>query len=498
MFENLLLGFSEIFGLGPILVLALGVLLGLIVGATPGINDTITMVILIPITFGMVPNMAFPLLIGVYVAACYGGSIPAILLKIPGTVSSIITSIDGSALAAKGEQELAIGIATYSSVFGGIMSSLVLIFIAPFLATQALRFGPPEYFALGILGMATTSSMAKDVKKGLIVSVLALLFSTIGLSQQLGFYRFGFGTFYFMDGIPLIPAMIGLFGVSSIFEASSTNLVNEFDISIDSTKRKTIDTKKVFLKSKMIKRLMPTWIASGIIGNIIGIIPGAGMTMGTFVSYNYAKNMNPKEEFGTGVPEGIAAPEVANNAVVASSMVPLLSLGIPGNGTSAIFIGALMIQGLRPGPLLFRDNPEVVYMIIAGFLIANLFMGPFGLILGRGLATALIKIPRAVLSGFVIGICATSCYAINNNIEDLWIMTFFGALCYFLKKNGYPSAPIILGIILGPMIENSLWQSLVMSSGSITIFFTRPLCLFILIIGIILFTLPFFMYKRVK
>jgi len=499
MIDNLFMGFSEIFELAPILAISFGVFLGLVVGATPGINDTVTMAVLIPITFGMPNNISLPILIGVYVSACYGGSIPAILLKIPGTVASIVTSIDGSALSRKGESELAIGISTYSSVFGGILSSLVLVFLAPFLARKALLIGPPEYFALGILGIAATSGMAKNIIKGLIVGIMGLLFSTIGLSDQLGFYRFGFGSLYLLDGIQLIPLMIGLFGISSLLESSFTHLDNLRNNNVNINMTKFINnTKKLFLTSKMIKRLFPTWIISGIIGNIVGIIPGAGQTMGTFLAYNFSKNMNPKKEFGTGVPEGIAAPETANNAVVASSMVPLLSLGIPGNATSAIFIGALMIQGLRPGPLLFRDNPEIAYMMVAGFLVANIFMGPFGLLLGKTIATTLAKIPIEILNGLIMAICVTSCYAINSNIDDLWVMIFFGGLCYLLIKLGYPSAPLILGVILGPMIENSLWQSLSMSRGHINIFFTRPLCLFILILAVMLFVSPLFLNRKFK
>jgi len=495
MVENIILGFTEIFQFASILSVLIGVTIGLMVGATPGINDTITLAILIPVTFGMSSEVAIPLLIGIYVSACYGGSLPAILLKIPGTVSSIMTTIDGHEMARKGEASLAIGISTYSSVFGGILSSLLLIFFTPFLARQALSFGPPEYFALGILGMVGAASVSRDIIKGVIVSLIALLLSTIGLSSQVAFYRFGLGTLYLMDGIPLVPVMIGLFGINSILESSKIHQKDSFNVG---EWERSYNVRKVFLKTKMIKRLLPTWITSGIIGNIVGIIPGAGMSIGTFLAYNFTKSMNPKIKFGTGEPEGIAAPEVANNSVVASSMIPLLSLGIPGNATAALFIAALMIHGLRPGPLLFENAPNIAYMMIAGFFVANLFMGPIGLLIGKGLIKVLVKIPKAILYGAIMGICVTGCYAVNRSIEDIWVMIFFGLLCYILKAFGFSSIPLILGMVLGPMIENNLWQSLAISDGSLFIFFTRPISLFILSLSIIVIIVPYYLYKKVK
>lgn len=495
MVENMILGFTEIFQFASILSILIGVTIGLIVGATPGINDTITMAVLIPVTFGMSPEVAIPFLIGIYVSACYGGSLPAILLKIPGTVSSIMTTIDGHEMARKGKASLAIGISTYSSVFGGIISSLLLIFFTPFLAKQALSFGPPEYFALGILGMVGAASVSRDIIKGVIVSLIALLLSTIGLSSQVAFYRFGLGTLYLMDGIPLVPVMIGLFGINSILESSKIHQKDSFNVG---EWEKSYNVREVFLKPKMIKRLLPTWITSGVIGNIVGIIPGAGMSIGTFLAYNFTKSINPKIKFGTGEPEGIAAPEVANNSVVASSMIPLLALGIPGNATSALFIGALMIHGLRPGPLLFENAPNIAYMMIAGFFVANLFMGPLGLLIGKSLIKVIVKMPKAILYGSIMGICVTGCYAVNRSIEDIWVMIFFGLLCYILKAFGFSSIPLILGIVLGPMIENNLWQSLAISDGSLFIFFTRPISLFILILSIIVIIVPYYIYKKVK
>jgi len=405
--------------------------------------------------------------------------------------------LDGYPMASRGEGSLAVGIATASSVFGGLSSSLVLMFFAPFLAQQALRFGPPEYFSLAVLGMATVVGLSsKSVLKNIIAGVLALLIATIGVSQQLGIPRFCFGSYYLLDGIPLVPALIGFFGINAILEDSEK--LGKIISGPVPVLPKIGKFRELILNKKMVKRLLPTWISSATIGNIIGVIPGAGMIMAVYMAYGEAVRRNPKEKFGTGVPEGIAAPETADNSVVASSMVPLLSLGVPGNGTSALFIGALMIQGMRPGPLLFRDHADIAYLIICGFFVANLLMGPLGLLLGRSLAAILTKIPRRILNGVIVGICVTSCYAINNSIEDLWVMLAFGVLCYGLKKFDIPHSPVLLGIILGPMMENAFMQSMNISQGSPLIFLDRPLSLILLILGVILAIVPIFTLRKKK
>jgi len=486
--NDVIMGFTQVFELYSFLGLFFGVAVGLAVGAMPGINDSITMAVLIPVTFGMDANIAMMVLVGVYCSACYGGSFPAILLKIPGTASSVVTVLDGYPMALRGEAGKAIGISTVSSVFGGLMSSLVLIFLAPFLACQALRFGPPEYFALAVLGMATVAGMAgKSLLKNLIAGIIALMISTIGMSIQTGYPRFCFGTPYLLEGIPFIPALIGFFGITSVLELSETITKDEIP-SLTLSK-----IKRVLPNFNLFKRLLPTCLISGGIGNVIGIIPGSGMVMAVYMAYDQAVRRNKDKEFGTGIPEGIAAPEAANNAVVASSMVPLLSLGIPGNSTSALFLGALMIQGLRPGPLLFKNNPEIAYLIIVGFFIANLIMGPMGLAMGKILITIIPKIPRKVLSGIIVAICATGAFTLGNSIFNIWIMLIFGILGYILNKLEIPYSPIILGMILGPIMETSLWQTLILSKGNLIIFFLgRPLGLSILILALILFFAPFF------
>lgn len=489
--DNLLLGLIQTLQPMNFAMLAAGVALGLVVGALPGLNDSITLAVLIPVTFGMDAQVAMCLLIGVYVSACYGGSIPSILLKIPGTASSVVTAFDGQPMTLRGEAGLALSISTFSSVFGGIFSSLVLIFFSPILAAQALRFGPPEYLMLAIMGMSTVIGMAdKTMLKNILAMALGLLIACIGLTPQTGYPRLTFGSPYMLEGIPLIPMLIGLFGITSILELAE---------SMGGVRNITEQVQRVrvgFLDKAMCKRLLPTWVESSVLGSIIGVIPGAGMIMAIYLAYDQAIRRNPDKKFGTGVPEGVAAPEAANNAVVASSMVPLLSLGVPGNSTSALFLGALMIQGLRPGPALYGDYPEVAYLLLAGFLVANIMMLPMGLVFCNFLAGKILRLKRELLSGLVLILCVTGAFAVNNNVYSIWVVIAFGAVGYFMNKYKLPQSPLILAMVLGTMMEKNYLQSMVLSNGSWGIFLTRPISLSLLIVSVLFVAVP--LYKRFR
>ncbi|MBN1828071.1 MAG: tripartite tricarboxylate transporter permease [Deltaproteobacteria bacterium] len=494
--EHILTAFGDIlFHPTVLLFLVFGVVVGLIVGALPGLNDTITLAVLIPITFAMDPKYAFMLLVGVYTSACYGGSIPAILLKIPGTASSVVTTLDGYPMTQRGESGKAIGISTTSSVFGGLSSSLVLMFLAPILASYALKFGPPEYFALAILGLSTVAGMSGDnVLKSLIVCVIGLIISTVGMSPQTGYPRYTFGNDYLLEGLPFVPMLIGLFGVTSVFEVAEGLKSRVKDGTF--AKMTVPRIGKVLPDLAMVKRLLPTWITSSAIGNLIGVIPGAGMIMAIYMAYDQAIRANKDKKFGTGVPEGIAAPEAANNAVVASSMVPLMSLGVPGNSTSALFLGALMIQGLRPGPSLFQDAPEVAYIIIVGFFVANLIMGPVGILIAKFLSGIIFRIPRETLTAAIALLCVTGAFAVGNSIFNVWIMLIFGILGYVFNKLKLPHSPLILAVILGSMMERGLYQSMVLSKGSLMIFLTRPISLVMLAASVFFAGAPLFSMAR--
>lgn len=477
--ENLILAFSQIMLPSVFIFLFAGVLIGLVVGSIPGINDTVTLAVLIPISFTLEPSSALMLLVGVYCSACYGGSIPAILLKIPGTASSVVTLLDGYPMTKRGQAGKALGISTISSVFGGLASSLVLMFFAPALAIYALKFGPAEYCALAILGFSTVAGLSgKNIIKSLIVCALGLFVSTIGLSPQTGFPRYDFGSVWLYEGVPFVPMLIGLFGVASVFHMVEKMVKQR----IEGTEETIVpEVGRILPNWKMVKRLLPTWCTSTAIGNVMGIIPGAGMLMAIYLSYGQAVRSNKDKKFGTGVPEGIAAPEAANNAVVASSMVPLLSLGVPGNATSALFLGALMIQGLRPGPALFEKSPDIAYLIIVGFFVANLIMGPLGLLFGKFLSRTVFKIPQAFLASIVILLCCTGAYAIDNSLFNIWVTLAFGIIGFGFDKVGLPHAPFVLAIILGAMLERGFSQALAISDGSYMIFIEKPISLGLLI-----------------
>lgn len=486
---NIILGLGELLTPTCLLGILAGTVIGLIVGSLPGLNDSITMAVLMPMTFGMETSLAMGLLIGIYCASACGGAVPAILLKIPGTASASVTAFDGYPMAQRGESGRALGISIASSTFGGLTSALVLLLLCPLLAEQALKFGPPEYFMLTVLGMSSVIGMAGEhVGKSIIAIAFGLLLSCVGMSPQTGLARFTFGSIYLMDGISLVPMLIGLFGITSLLELFESFHGNEV---ISAVKEKTRLLKVKLPNAKEAKELLPTWVQASVIGNIIGIIPGAGMIMAIFMAYHQAVQSNPDKKFGTGVPQGIAAPEAANNAVVASSMVPLMALGIPGNSSSALFLSALTIQGLRTGPSLFKDTPEVAYMMILGFLLANMIMLPLSVTYTRLFATAVLKMRREILSGIVLVLCVTGAFAVRNNAFNIYVILFFGLVGYLFNKFKIPQSPLILAAILGTMMESNWIQSMVFGDGKLSVFVTRPLSLALLLLSLVFILWPF-------
>lgn len=494
--SNILLGLQQF--TDPVVLLALigGVILGLTVGAIPGLNDTITMAVLIPITFGMDSYVAIALLVGIYVASACGGSIPAILFEIPGTASAMVTTNDGYPMRLKGRGKEALSICMTSSCFGGLTSSVVLLICGPLLAGLALKFGPPEYFMVAVLGMATVVGMAsKNIALSFLSIGLGLWISCIGISPTIGLPRYTFGSVALYDGVSLIPSMIGLFGLCSVLkvfdkigkEKSQNEIMQEQQTVVDNP-----DDKIALPSRKMCKRLLPTWIQSSIIGNILGIIPGCGMVMAVFMSYDTAKKMHPELPFGTGVEEGIAAPEAANNAVVASSMVPLLSLGVPGNGTSSLFIGALAIHGLRTGPSLFSDYPEMAYMIILAFLIGNIFMIPASLAFCKYCAAAVLKINSKIMTAAIVVLCVTGSFATTNNVFHIGMMVVFGVIGYIYHKFDMSQSPLMLSYVLGSMMELNYANSMSYNQGSWSIFLTRPVSLILVILSVAFLVMPIF------
>ncbi|MGV8980588.1 tripartite tricarboxylate transporter permease [Clostridium sp.] len=482
MLDLLTNAFAAVMSFKILFMILCGVAGGIVIGALPGLTATMGVALLLPLTFGMEPASGMLLLLGIYAGAIYGGSISAILLKTPGTPAAAATAMDGFAMSQRGEAGRALGISALSSYIGGTLSVILLIFISPQLAKVGLKFSSPEYFALAIFGLSIIASISgKQVLKGIIVGVLGLLVSTVGIDIVTGYQRFTFGNVNLFNGFSFIPVMIGLFALSQAF-VSIEDMMKK--ISIKQTITRVLPT------WADLKIIIPTAFKSGLIGTFIGIIPGAGGDIGAFVAYNEAKRFSKHpEKFGTGLPEAIAAPEAANNGVTGGAMVPLLTLGIPGDATTAIMLGALIMQGLQPGPLLFVDHAPLVYTIFVGFLVANFFMLVLGFV-GIKWFTKIISIPSYILTPVIFVLCIVGSYAINNNFFDVKVMFVSGIIGYIFQKLEFPVSPIVLALILGPMAEREMRKALMVSGGNASIFFTRPISAVLLTIAILTFFSP--------
>lgn len=482
--ENLFAAMGTALTLPSIFAVFLGVFIGIVMGVLPGLTVTMGVALLFPVTFAFDGISGILMLLGIYVGAVYGGSIPAILLNTPGTPASAATMIEGYPMVKKGEAGRALKISTLASGVGGIISNIALILVAPLLAGVALNFSAPEYFALAIFGISIIVSISADsVIKGLIGGVVGLLVATVGIDAVTGYTRFTFDTTYLLGGISFIPILVGLFAFSQTL------------ISIEETYGTTL--KKAKLK---VKGLLPSrndWRAtrihmmrSGLIGTFIGTIPGTGGDIAAYVSYNEAKRFAKQpEEFGKGSVEGLAAPEAGNNAVTGGAMVPMTTLGIPGDSVTAIILGALMVQGIQPGPLLFKEQPDQVYGLFLGLLIANLFMVALGLF-GIRYFAKIVDVPKYVLSPIIFVLCFVGAFAINNSLIDVFVMVGAGIIGYALIKLKFSMSPIVLGLILGPMIESNMQRSMIMSGGDISIFFTRPISGTFLLLTVLALIIP--------
>jgi len=447
----------------------MGTLFGTLIGVLPGIGPTTGVAILIPITFGMNPTTAIITMAGVYYGAMFGGATTSILLNVPGESASVMTCLDGHQLAKNGRPGPALGMASMSSFIGGTFAVFLLTFLAPALAGFAVSFGPPEYFALTFMGLTLVTSLGGDSPlKGIISGILGLLVACVGIDAQSGVARFTFDIMYTLDGIGFIGVAVGLFALAEILE----NMEAPLETMVSKTK---LRIRTLFPNLQDWKNSWKTIIRGSFIGFFIGILPGAGATIASFMSYAAAKKFSKHpEKFGKGVIEGVAAPESANNAAAGGAMVSLLTLGIPGSGTTAVLLGALLIHGMRPGPLLFSTNPEFVWGLIASMYIGNVMLIIQNMPM-IGLWVRLLKVPYKILMPLIITISAVGVFATDNNIADVWVMLIFGAIGYVMRKMKYPAAPMVLALVLGPMVEMSLRQSLTISHGDVAIFFTRPI-----------------------
>jgi putative tricarboxylic transport membrane protein len=476
---------EHLLSLETILGLLVGVIGGMVVGSLPGLSATMAVALLIPLTFGMSPVSGLVMLTGLYTSAVYGGSISAILLHTPGTPSSAATALDGYEMTKKGRGLEAIGISTISSMFGGIFSTVALLFLAPPLSVISLKFSAPEYFLIAVFGLTIIASLATDsVVKGLLSGVFGLLIGLIGTDILTGFPRFTFGFSQLESGISLVPAMIGLFSLSQVFTQLET-INDKGKVKIDKIEGRVLPS-----LSDM-KKITPVIFFSSIVGLIVGMLPGAGGDIGSWVGYNEAKRFskNP-EKFGTGCIEGVAAPEAANNAVTGGALIPLLVLGIPGSAVTAVLLGGLLIQGLIPGRDLFTAHASVTYSVIIGLLFANILMGVIGLLAAKHIVKV-TTISSKILIPTIVVFSLVGSYAINNSMFDVYLMFAFGLIGYVMKKTGFHPAPVVLAIILGPLAEGGFRRTLVMSKGSLSAYlFSRPISIVLMLMIVLSIVSP--------
>lgn len=468
-----------------LLYIAAGTLFGIFVGVMPGLSSVMGLSIMLPFTLTLKGSGGILMMLGLFCGAIYGGSITAILINTPGTANSAATCLDGNPMAIKkGQPGRALGLSTMASTFGGLFSAVMLLWTAPLLSKFAMKFTPPEYFAMAVFGLSIVTSVSnKNLLKGLLSAVIGLLLATIGIDSIAGTTRFTFGTIYLTGGISFIPVLIGLFAFSQGLISTEENFGKL-------VKKVTPKIKRTIPTIEDVKRVFPTMLRSSVIGTVIGAIPGTGGDIASWVSYNEAKRWSKHpEEFGNGAPEGIAAPEAANNAVSGGALIPLLTIGIPGDSGTAVMLGALMMQGIIPGPLLFTEQTDKVYLIIVGLFLANIFMGLLGFA-GIRLFSKIVAIPDVILTPMIFIFCFVGTFAMNHNISDIFLMIIAGILGYFMLKMDFCVPPLILGLILGRTLESNLRRSLVLSDGSPIIFLQRPIALVLLIAAFISLIYP--------
>ncbi|UTW11397.1 tripartite tricarboxylate transporter permease [Marinobacterium rhizophilum] len=474
MLDNLILGFTTIATIPAMTAIIVGVLIGILCGVLPGLSASTAVALMVPFTFGMDPVVSVLLLVSVYLAGEYGGSITAIAIGTPGTPAAAATMIDGYQLTKQGKPGLALTTSVVASSIGGMIGAIVLFAFSEPLATVALSFGAPEYFALAVFGLTIIASLASDnLMKGFIVMFIGLFLKSIGLDPFTGEERFTFGVPKLMDGLSFIPALIGLFAMASVFTGIEKTMTSTQGISLS-------------FAMPRVRKLLGMWkvyLHASLLGSIIGVLPGAGATIASFICYNEVKRFSKnKDQFGKGCLEGVAAPEAGNNAVVGGSLVPLLTLGIPGSATAAVLLGALMLHDIQPGPLLFQTNGAVVYGIFAGLFVACLAQLFFGII-GVPVWVKVISAPKALLLPVIAAISVVGAYGYNNSIVDVWVMFGFGLLGYVLKKYHFPVTPIILALVLGGILEENFRRSLMMSEGEYGIFFAQPISASLLVLA---------------
>lgn len=488
MIQGLLYGFQVALEPSNLIYCFLGVLVGTLVGVLPGLGPASAMAILLPATFKVAPVSSFIMLAGIYYGAMYGGSTTSVLVNIPGEAASVVTCLDGHKMALQGRAGPALGIAAFGSFIAGTLALVGLTFLGPPLAGMALQMGPPEYFSMMIVGILLLTYLSSgSMLKALMMAGVGLIISSVGMDTISGEFRFTYKIRMLLDGISMVPVVMGLFGISEVL----VNLEREI-------RREIV--------SGRVKNLFPTlkdWAASfwsiirgTVLGFFLGIIPGGGAVIASFASYAIEKRVSKSpEEFGKGAIQGVAGPEAANNAAAGGAFIPLLTLGIPANPVVAILLGALIIHGLQPGPLLLSKSPDVFWGTIVSMYIGNAMLLVLNLPL-IPLWIQVLRVPYYLLYPLIILFCLVGSYSIQNSTGDVILMIIFGILGYLMRKFHYEGAPLVLALVLGRLLETTLRQSLILSRGEFSVFVTRPISLGFLVVAVILLVIPIFAGRK--
>ena len=482
--------YAAVFTPRILFMICVGTTAGITIGALPGLTATMGVALLVPLTFGRPPVESISMLMGIYCGAMYGGAISAILIRTPGTPAAAATVMEGYPMAKRGDAGRAMAMALFASFFGGVVGALIMTFASPFISSIALQFGPVEYFGLAIFGLSVIISISgRSLIKGMMAGFFGLLISAIGFDPISGYPRFTFGMVEMMEGPPFIPTLIGLFAVSEVFnEVQKTGQIQQVKATLDQYLPSWADIKYCF------KELC----RSSIIGTVIGAIPGAGGDIAAFISYGEAKraSKNP-ERYGTGEIEGLAASECANNSCSGGAMIPLLSLGVPGDAVTAVLLGAFVIQGLQPGPMLYKEHMDIVYQIFASMMLAQFAMQFIGMA-GIQLFARVIMVDRAILTPAIFVLSMVGAFAMRSNVFDVYTTLAFGILGYVMMRYDYPLSPILLALILGPMAEANLRRAMVISGGDPSILVSRPIAVGLMVLAVVSLVLSIRGHRRVE
>ena len=488
LLAHLAIGFGVALSPANLLAGFIGVVLGTAVGVLPGIGPAVAISLLLPTTFGLDPATAFIMFGGIYYGSMYGGSTTSILVNTPGDASAAVTTIDGTEMTRRGRAGAALTTAAIGSFVAGTFGTAMLMLVAPALVEVSLQFGPPEYFALMLLALTAVSSLAADSRAHAATAMfIGLLIAMIGIDLQTGVPRLTFGRPELLGGIDVVLAAVGLFAIGEVLWTAST--------SGDEASPPGV-VGRLMMTAEEWRRSIPAWIRGTLIGFSVGLLPGAGGTTATFMSYSLERSVSKRpDEFGHGAIEGVAGPEAANNASAAGAMVPLLGLGLPGSGTTAVMLAAFQLYGLTPGPLLFEQQPDLVWGLIASLYIGNVLLLVLNLPL-VGLWVKLLQVPQPLLAGIIVLFATLGAYSLNGSIGDVMIAFALGALAFGLRRFHFPLPPVLLGLVIGPLFEQELRRSLAISGGAVTIFFTRPIAATLIAVTAVMVVWPLVARRR--